>query len=83
MVCQINTDTTTQNVVGGKVGLMTCEFTIMLLALGVGGDSPGNLTLRIDTTPPAAKIGGCKDQSTFKRPAQGLEGFELGRAPNR
>jgi len=43
------------------------------------GQKPtGNLTREIDTTPPAAKIGGCKDQSTFKRPAQGLEGFGFG-----
>jgi hypothetical protein len=38
VVCRINTDTTTLNVVGGKVGLMTRESTIMLLAPGVGGD---------------------------------------------
>ena len=43
----------------------------------------GNFTRKIETTPSTAKIGGYKYQSTFKRSAQGLEGFGLGLAPNR
>lgn len=61
---------TMMRVVGGKVGVMTYETIV---------GPTGNLTWRVDTTPPTPKIGGCK--STFKKPVQGLERFELGGAP--